>query len=39
MEEILETYAQPYNPACPVLCMDEQPVQLVKETRPPIEAT
>jgi len=39
MEEVLETYAKPYNSACPVLCMDEQPVQLVKETRPPIEAT
>jgi hypothetical protein len=39
MEEVLETYAKPYDPACPVLCMDEQPVQLVKETRRPIEAT
>ena len=27
------------DPACPVLCMDEQPVQLLKETRTPIEAT
>ena len=26
-------------PTCPVLCMDEQPVQLVKETRTPIAAT
>jgi hypothetical protein len=24
-EEVLETYEKPYNPACPVLCMDEQP--------------
>ena len=39
MEEVLETYAQPYDPACPVLCMDEQPVQLLKETRTPIPAT
>lgn len=39
MEEVLETYETPYNPACPVLCMDEQPVQLVQETRQPIEAT
>jgi hypothetical protein len=39
MEEVLETYAQPYNPAYPVLCMDEQPVQLLKETRTPIPAT
>jgi hypothetical protein len=39
MEEVLETYEKPYDPACPVLCMDEQPVQLVKETRRPIPAT
>lgn len=39
MEEVLETYEKPYDPACPVLCMDEQPVQLIKETRAPIAAT
>ena len=39
LEEVLETYEQPYNPACPVLCTDEQPVQLLKETRKPIPAT
>jgi len=39
MEEVLDTYEKPYNPACPVLCMDEQPVQLVQETRQPIPAT
>jgi hypothetical protein len=39
MEEVLETYAKPYDPTRPVLCMDEQPVQLVKETRTPIKAT
>ena len=39
MEEVLDTYEKPYNPALPVLCMDEQPVQLLKETRPPIPAT
>ena len=33
MEEVLETYEKPYNPAVPVVCMDEQPVQLLKETR------
>ena len=38
MEEVLDTYAKPYDPACPVLCMDEQPVQLLKETRTPIPA-
>jgi hypothetical protein len=39
MENVLETYARPYDPARPVICMDEQPVQLVKETRPPIAGT
>jgi hypothetical protein len=39
MEAVLDTYALPYDPACPVLCMDEQPVQLLKETRQPIPAT
>lgn len=39
MEEVLETYAIPYDPKRPVLCMDEQPVQLLKETRMPIPAT
>jgi hypothetical protein len=39
MEEVLETYEKPYDSACPVLCMDEQPVQLIEETRTPIPAT
>ena len=39
MEEVLETYTQPYDARHPVLCMDEQPVQLLKETRVPIPAT
>ncbi len=39
MENVLETYAQPYNPRFPVLAMDEQPVQLLKETRQPIPAS
>jgi hypothetical protein len=39
MEEVLETYAKPYDEAFPVLCMDEQPVQLFKETRIPIPAS
>ena len=39
MEEGLETYEKPYNPHVPVLCMDEQPVQWLKETRVPIAAT
>ena len=39
MEEVLEVYARPYNPKRPVLCMDEQPFQLLLETRVPIAAT
>ena len=39
MEVVLDTYAQPYDRRHPVLCMDEQPVQLLKETRVPIPAT
>jgi transposase len=39
MENVLETYAEPYDSKFPVLCMDEQPVQLLKETRRPIAAT
>jgi len=31
MEDILETYALPYDPAIPMICMDEQPVQLLGE--------
>lgn len=38
MEDVLEIYHQPYNPKYPVICMDEQPVQLVKETRLPLPA-
>ena len=39
MEQVLETYAKPYDARFPTLCMDEQPVQLLKERRVPIEAT
>jgi len=39
MEDVLATYAMPYNKAIPVICMDEQPVQLLKETRQAIPAT
>jgi hypothetical protein len=39
MEEVLETYEKAYDPAEPVLCMDEQPIQLLKETRQAIPAT
>jgi hypothetical protein len=36
MEDVLELYRLPYDPTIPVVCMDEQPVQLVAETRVPI---
>lgn len=39
MDDVLEVYSQPYDTAFPVVCMDEQPVQLTKETREPISAT
>ena len=39
MENVLDTYAQPFDSRNPVVCMDEQPVQLLKETRTPIPAT
>jgi len=39
MEWVLDTYAMPYDSRLPVVCMDEQPVQLLKETRLPIPAT
>lgn len=35
MEDVLAVYHRPYDPALPVICMDEQLVQLVKETRAP----
>lgn len=39
MEDVLDTYAMPYNASVPVVCMDEQPVQLLQETRTPIAQT
>jgi len=39
MEDVLSVYERPYNAEVPVLCMDEQPVQLVKEVKTPIPAT
>jgi hypothetical protein len=38
MEDVLEVYQRPYDPATPVVCMDEKSVQLLKETRPPMSA-
>lgn len=39
MEDVLDVYARPYDKLIPVICMDEQPIQLLKETREPIAAT
>ena len=39
MEAVIEVYETPYDPGVPVICMDEQPVQRVKDTRTPIPAT
>lgn len=39
MEDVLAVYSRPYDANVPVLCMDEQPVQLVEEVRVPIAAT
>lgn len=36
MEQVLDVYKEPYNPDFPVVCMDESPKQLIKETRTPI---
>jgi hypothetical protein len=38
MEDVLEVYHRPLDPARPVICIDEVPVQLVGEVRQPIPA-
>jgi hypothetical protein len=38
MEDVLEVYQRPFDPANPVVCMDEQPIQLHAEAREPIPA-
>jgi len=38
MEDVLEVYSRPYDPAKPMICMDEKPFQLLGETRGPIPA-
>jgi transposase len=37
MEQVLDVYKQPYNEEYPLVCMDESPKQLIKETRKAIE--
>ena len=36
MEDVLETYKQPYDPLCPVICFDETNRQLIEERRIPV---
>ena len=38
MEDVLDLYAEPPDPARPVVCLDESPVQLIGEVREPIPA-
>ena len=38
MEQVLDVYKRPYNEKRPVVCMDETPKQLIKETRTPLLA-
>ena len=38
MEDVLEVYHRPYDERRPLVCVDEQPVQLVSETRVPLPA-
>jgi hypothetical protein len=36
MEQVLEVYKRPHDPAHPVVCMDEQPKQLISERSPSV---
>lgn len=36
MEDVVEVYQLPYNPRVPQLCLDEQLVELARETRTPL---
>ena len=38
MEDVLDVYAEPYDPKRPVVCFDESPWQMVAEVRKPIPA-
>lgn len=35
MEDILEVYERPADPQKPVVCLDEKPIQLIEDVRPP----
>lgn len=36
MERVLDVYQRPYDPARPVVCLDESPKQLLRESRQPV---
>ncbi len=36
MEDVLDLYAEPYDPQRPVVCFDETSTQLLADTRPPM---
>ena len=38
MEDVIQTYSLPYDPAYPVVCFDEACKQLFGEVRPPLPA-
>jgi hypothetical protein len=38
MEDVLATHEKPYHPAEPVVCLDEKPVSLHADVRPPTPA-
>lgn len=38
MEDVLEVHSRPYDPARPVICIDEGPKQLVAHSRDPLPA-
>lgn len=38
MEDVLDLYAEPYDPQYPVVCFDESPYQLISEVREPLPA-
>ena len=38
MEDVLDLYAEPYDPQRPVVCFDETSTQLLAETRAPLAA-
>lgn len=39
MEDVLDLYAEPYDPAKPVVCFDETSTQLLADVRPEFPAS